>query len=91
MVEWAMSVKREWLGVDGAGGVKTILVSFAMAFGGPILMNAIVAECDAAAVRELAAWLLMLFGLGGAGLALRSRQTIRVLRPSQYRSRSSRL
>jgi hypothetical protein len=71
--------------------VKTVLVSLATAFGGPILMSAVVFESDTAAVRELAAWALMLLGLTGAGLALRTRHTIRVLRPSQYRSRSSRL
>ena len=52
--------------------MKSILVSFAMAFGGPILMNA--AAIDTDAVREIAPWALMLLGLGGIGMSLRARR-----------------
>ena len=51
--------------------MKYILVLFALAFGGPVLMNAVLFDPNAAAIREVAAWVLMLLGVGGLGMALR--------------------
>ena len=51
--------------------MKYILVLFALAFGGPVLMNAILVDPGAATIREVAGWGLMLLGVGGAGVVLR--------------------
>ena len=68
--------------------MQSILVLFALAFGGPVLVAATPDDPNAAALRELAAWALMLLGIGWVGLAMRmerrlARHTMRVLRPSQ--------
>ncbi len=69
--------------------MKSILVLFALAFGGPVLMAASLTDPNAAALRDAAAWTLMLAGIGVTGLALRMERkggalhTMRVLRPSQ--------
>lgn len=53
--------------------MKSIFISFALAFGGPAVLNAAPFDLDAVAIRELAPWALMLLGLGGFGAALRWR------------------
>jgi hypothetical protein len=52
--------------------VKHILVLFAVAFGAPALLSAVLIDTDTAAVPEQAAWVLMLLGAGGFALALRA-------------------
>jgi hypothetical protein len=51
--------------------VKFILILFALAFGGPVLIDAILSGPDAGAICEVAAWVLMLLGIGGVGIVLR--------------------
>lgn len=51
--------------------MKSILVLFALAFGGPVLMNAIAFDPNGASIREVAGWGLMLLGMGGLGTVLR--------------------
>jgi hypothetical protein len=51
--------------------VKSILVLFALAFGGPVLIDAILFDPNAATIRAAAAWTLMLLGTAGVGLVLR--------------------
>ena len=51
--------------------MKFILVLFALAFGGPVLIDAILSDPAAGALREMVAWVLMLLGIAGAGMVLR--------------------
>jgi hypothetical protein len=80
--------------------VKHILLLFFVAFVAPPLVNATLVIAETPFVHETAPWALMLLGWAGVAACLRARHppdmdedphTIRVLRPSQYRSRSSRL
>ena len=86
----------------GAGTVvKQILLLFFLAFAAPPLVSAALVIAEAPFVHETAPWALMLLGWAGVAACLRARRppdvdedhphTIRVLRPPQYRSRSSRL
>ncbi|MDB5480427.1 MAG: hypothetical protein JWO83_1480 [Caulobacteraceae bacterium] len=52
--------------------MRHILILFAVAFGAPALLNAIILDTGAAAIPEQVGWVLMLLGAGGFALALRA-------------------